>query len=118
MGLLALAGFVVRFYYLQFYDVISADGVSYVTIARDFIAGRGLGSALHYPPFYPILLGLASTVFHDFETAGLAVSIVMGSLLVVPVYLLGAEFFDKRVGAARAPWSPPSLPAPFSRRPT
>jgi len=102
MGLLALAGFVVRFYYLQFYDVISADGVSYVTIARDFIAGRGLGSALHYPPFYPILLGLASTVFHDFETAGLAVSIVMGSLLVVPVYLLGAEFFDKRVGTAAA----------------
>lgn len=100
--LLALAGLGIRLYFLQFYDVISADGISYVSIAKDFISGRGLAAATHYPPFYPILLGLASTLCHDFETAGLAVSVVMGSLLVVPVYLLGTEFFDKRVGVVAA----------------
>jgi 4-amino-4-deoxy-L-arabinose transferase-like glycosyltransferase len=102
VALLVLAGFCIRLYFLQFYDVISADGISYVSIAKEFISGRGLASATHYPPFYPILLGLASTLTHDFEAAGLAVSIVMGSLLVVPVYLLGTEFFDKRVGVIAA----------------
>ncbi|HBG08130.1 MAG: hypothetical protein A2075_09450 [Geobacteraceae bacterium GWC2_58_44] len=102
LTLLALAALGIRLYFLQFYDVISADGISYVSIAKDFISGRGLAAATHYPPFYPILLGLASTLCHDFETAGLAVSVIMGSLLVVPVYLLGVEFFDKRVGFAAA----------------
>jgi 4-amino-4-deoxy-L-arabinose transferase-like glycosyltransferase len=102
MTLFVLVGLGIRLYFLQFYDVISADGISYVNIAKDFISGRGLAAATHYPPFYPILVGLASTLCHDFETAGLAVSVVMGCLLVVPVYLLGAEFFGKRVGVAAA----------------
>ena len=102
MSLLALAAFGIRLYFLQFYDVISADGISYVSIAKDFITRGSLAGATHYPPFYPILLGLASTLFQDFENAGLAVSVVMGSLLVVPVYLLGLEFFDRRVAFAAA----------------
>lgn len=102
LALLVLAAFAVRLYFLQFYEVISADGISYITIAKQFITGKGLSAASHYPPFYPILVGLASTLFKDFETAGLAVSIVMGSLVVIPVYLLGTEFFDKRTGLAAA----------------
>lgn len=102
LALLALTGLGIRLYFLQFYEVVSADGISYIAIAKDFISGRGLAGASHYPPFYPILLGLVSTFCHDFETAGLAVSVVMGSLLVVPVYLLGIEFFDRRVGFAAA----------------
>jgi hypothetical protein len=82
LSFLALAAFGIRVYFLQFYDVISADGISYVSIAKDFISGRGLAAATHYPPFYPILLGLATTVGNSFETAGLAVSVIMGSLLV------------------------------------
>jgi len=102
LALLVLAGLGIRVYFLQFYDVISADGIAYVNIAKDFISGRGLAAATHYPPFFPILLGLVSTVCGDFETAGLFVSVVMGSLLAVPVYLLGTEFFNKRVGMAAA----------------
>jgi len=60
MALLALAGLGIRLYFLQFYDVISSDGISYVTIAKDFISGNGLAASSHYPPFFPILLGLAS----------------------------------------------------------
>ncbi len=96
--MLVMAALAIRLYYLQFYDVVSADGISYITIAKEFIRGNGYSAANHYPPFYPILVGLASLLFNDFETAGLAVSIAMGSLVVVPVYLLGAEFFTKRIG--------------------
>jgi 4-amino-4-deoxy-L-arabinose transferase-like glycosyltransferase len=102
LALLALGALGIRLYFLQFYDVISNDGITYVNIAKEFIAGRGLATATHYPPFFPILVGLASTLCPDFETAGLAVSAVMGSLLVVPVYLLGAEFFSTRVGFVAA----------------
>lgn len=109
--LLVLAGLAIRLYFVQFYDVISSDGVAYVHIAQDFISGKGFAGATHYPPFFPILLGLASTLTGDFEKAGLAVSIVMGSLLALPVFLLGREFFDRRVGfiAAALSVSWPSL---------
>ncbi len=96
--LMFFSALAVRLYFLRFYAVISADGISYIDIAKQFIAGNGLASATHYPPFYPILVGLASVVTKDFETAGLAVSILMGSLVVVPVFLLGVEFFDKKTG--------------------
>lgn len=102
LTVLVLVALGIRLYFLQFYDVISADGISYVAIAKDFISGRGLASATHYPPFFPILLGLASLVTDNFETAGLVVSVFMGSLLAIPVYLLGTEFFDRRVGAIGA----------------
>jgi len=102
LTLLVLAGCCIRLYFLQFADVISADGISYISIAKDFISGKGLSAASHYPPFYPILVGLFSIPLKDFETAGLAVSIVMGSLIVVPTFLLGTEFFNKRTGIIAA----------------
>jgi 4-amino-4-deoxy-L-arabinose transferase-like glycosyltransferase len=102
LAFLVLAGCGIRLYFLQFADVISADGISYISIAKDFISGRGLSAASHYPPFYPILLGLASVPLKDFETAGLAVSIVMGSLICVPIFLLGRDFFNKKTGLIAA----------------
>jgi 4-amino-4-deoxy-L-arabinose transferase-like glycosyltransferase len=96
--LLVLAAAGIRLYFLQFYTVISADGVSYLAIASDFVSGHGLGAASHYPPFYPMLIGLASPLFDTLENAGLAVAIAMGSLIAIPVYLLGMEFFDRKVG--------------------
>lgn len=102
LALLVVAALGIRVYFLQFYDVISADGISYVAIAKDFITGKGLAAATHYPPFYPILLGLTSTMGHDFEAAGLAVSVLMGSLIAIPVYLLGVEFFDRRAAVVAA----------------
>ncbi len=96
--LLVLAAFAVRLYFNQFYRVISADGIGYVNIASDFINGRGLGGTTHFPPVYPILVGVASLFFKDFELAGRAVSIIMGSLVVVPVYLLGKEFYGRKAG--------------------
>ncbi len=99
---LALAGLGIRLYFLNFYQVIASDGISYISIAKDFVSGRGLSAATHYPPLYPMLIGCFSLLFRDFETAGLAVSVVMGSLLVLPVYLLGCEFFDRKVAFAAA----------------
>ncbi len=99
---LVLSALAIRLYFHQFYRVISADGIGYVKIASDFINGRGFASSFHFPPFYPILVGLASLFFEDFELAGRAVSICMGSLVVIPVYLLGREFYGRKAGIMAA----------------
>jgi len=98
MGALFLAALGIKFYFLQFYRVISSDGVAYAQIARDIFGGSGLASATHFPPFYPLLVALFHLVFSDIELAGRLAAMFMGSLLVVPVYLLAREFFDRRVG--------------------
>lgn len=98
MGALFLAALGIKFYFLQFYRVISSDGVAYAQIARDILGGRGLAGATHFPPFYPLLVALFHSVCSDIELAGRLAAMFMGSLLVVPVYLLAREFFDRRVG--------------------
>ncbi|BDV41768.1 hypothetical protein GURASL_06910 [Geotalea uraniireducens] len=97
MGLLVVAALAIRLWFMQYFRVISADGIAYVDIARDIMTGQGLARATHYPPFYPLLVGGVASLVGDYELAGQLVSIVMGSLLAVPLYLLGREFFAWRV---------------------
>lgn len=97
MGLLVVAALAIRLWFMQYFRVISADGIAYVDIARDIMTGQGLARATHYPPFYPLLVGGAASLVGDYELAGQLVSIVVGSLLAIPLYLLGREFFDRRV---------------------
>jgi 4-amino-4-deoxy-L-arabinose transferase-like glycosyltransferase len=105
MVLLALG---LRLYLMQFHDVITADGTSYVGTARAFKAGDIHGLATY--GFYPVLIRLAGMLVSEMEMAGRLVSVVLGSLLVVPLYLLGAEIFSRRTALAAclvtAVWPP------------
>lgn len=98
LGVLFLIALAVRLYFLQFLKVITADGTGYANIAREIMGGKGFGSAIHFPPFYPVLIGLMNLIVPDIELAGRLVSIIMGSLIVVPIYLLSVEFFNREVG--------------------
>jgi 4-amino-4-deoxy-L-arabinose transferase-like glycosyltransferase len=98
LAALFLAALGIRLYFLQFFRVISADGVGYVSAARSIMRGEGFQSATMYGVIYPLFTALTSTLVNDFELAGRLVSMIMGSLIVVPIYLLGAEFFSKKVG--------------------
>lgn len=97
MTMLFVAALGIRIYFLQFYRVISADGVGYAEIARDLFTAGGLAKAVHFPPFYPFLIAVVNLFLGDVELAGRIVSITLGSLVVVPIYLLGIRFFDRRV---------------------
>jgi hypothetical protein len=92
MFLVALA---VRLYFLPFYRVISADGVGYVNAARALLHGD-LQPLIVYGVVYPTLTALTSLTGLDTESAGRIVSAVMGSLLVVPLYLLGKDFVGRK----------------------
>lgn len=98
LGVLVAAAFAMRLYFLPFLDVISVDGTTYVNLARAMRQGdfSGVGSY----GFYPVLIWLAGFFFQDLETAGRMVSLVFGSLLCVPVYLLGIDMFSRRTAYA------------------
>lgn len=76
-----------RLYSLQFFHVISTDGTSYVGAARALASGDLHGVGIY--GLYSVLIWVAGWVVSDLELAGRVVSIIFGSLLVVPLYLLG-----------------------------
>lgn len=70
------------------------DGVYYATLGKHLVSGNfGEGLSAFWPPLYPLLVGLSSLVSRDVELGGRRVSVVAGSLLVIPVYLLGKALY-------------------------
>lgn len=82
--------------------VIGVDSCSYVWQGLQLIKGDMAGLDIHFPPLFPLLIGLFSLIFNNPEFAGRLVSIISGSLLAIPVYFLAKEIFDKKVGYTSA----------------
>jgi 4-amino-4-deoxy-L-arabinose transferase-like glycosyltransferase len=84
-------------------QVISPDGVQYVTLAQNLVAGNlREGLSTYWPPLYPLLVGLSSLVFGDAELAGRLVSVLAGSLTVIPAYALIRKWYGGRVALVGA----------------
>ncbi|OGU15952.1 MAG: hypothetical protein A2076_04735 [Geobacteraceae bacterium GWC2_53_11] len=98
LGLVFLVALGVRIILFGQGKVIAADGIGYVNIARAIFHDFNFSAASHFPPLYPIFIGMFSYLTPYDEMAGKIVSTIMGSLLVIPLYLLGTELFSKRVG--------------------
>lgn len=95
---LLLAALSLRFYSLQFFHVIATDGTTYALAARALASGdfHGLGVS----GFYPVLIALTRLFISDLETAGRITSVISGSLLVIPLYLLGKAVFSRNIAVA------------------
>lgn len=81
-------------------EVIYNDSVIYVKAAKGILEGRW--SETIVPPLYPALIAAAKYITGDFELAGILVSMVFGSLLVIPIFYLGKELYNARVGMVAA----------------
>jgi 4-amino-4-deoxy-L-arabinose transferase-like glycosyltransferase len=78
-------------------EVIHNDGTDYISHAKEVLAGNWAGG--RSCPVYPALIALAySTLIRDYELAGILVSVIFGTLLVLPVFYLGKEIFNEKVG--------------------
>ena len=53
---------------------------------------------LIHPPFYSILIGLFWLLTKNLEFSGQIVSVIAGSLLVIPIYYLGRSMYGRKVG--------------------
>jgi hypothetical protein len=106
LPLLAFIGaFAVRFYLAYFSNIMTPDGILYIKIAKLIELGEwkkasefsfGGRSDIH---LYLFLLSLFHKIIPDWDMAGRMVSVLMGSLTVIPFFLLIKEMFDLRIAA-------------------
>ena len=95
IGVMSLA-FFLRLSVLRLQTPIIADGVYYATMGKHLVAGNlQEGLSTFWPPLYPLLVGLSSLVFRDIETGGKFVSVLAGSVLVIPLYSLIRVLYGK-----------------------
>ena len=99
LGLFILA-LLIRIPLLFFPEVIHNDGTAYIQHARQFLAGDWSVGRTH--PLYPFLIALAHFVAPSDEIAGILVSVILGALLVFPVFALGKTMFNERIGLIAA----------------
>ncbi|MBI2114385.1 MAG: glycosyltransferase family 39 protein [candidate division NC10 bacterium] len=80
---------------------LEEDASHYVSSGVNLLSGRGFvatdGRAeTHYPPFYPILIGLGFRLTGDGETSARVISFLASVLLLIPLYALVSNVFSKR----------------------
>ena len=79
--------------------VISSDGPSYLSAARDFASGdyhAGLAKQAFHP-LYPFLIAVFSKFIHNWEWAGMLVSIILSSLAIIPLFFISRRYLPLSV---------------------
>jgi|GEM_PF-1285046 len=96
LGALVLLGFLVRLSHLDYFQApLVGDAAIYGKIAWGIRNGYGLHWwSVVWPPFYPFMILLFSLVSGSLESAATVVSLVLGSLIVVPFFFLARKIFD------------------------
>jgi len=99
IGLTILA-VVVRLYGVMTAQIITPDGVRYIENARLIASGNfSKISESSFFNLFPFIIVLFQKVFHDWETAGRLVSVVFGSIAIIPFFLLIRLLIDSRIAA-------------------
>jgi hypothetical protein len=99
-SLLILFGlaFVVRLYLAFHTYVIANDGAFYVKLAQLISIGKvGEAIHLHFFSLFPFLIALFQRVFLDWESSGQMVSVLFGSLAIIPFYFLTKDLFSRSI---------------------
>ena len=102
LAAILVAGFVLRLAtVVSFQGAIDPEGSEYARIAENLLAGNGYvgiatpGTQLMFPPFFPLAIAAASSLTGQAELAGRLLSLLMGTLLVVTVYLVALHLYDR-----------------------
>ncbi len=98
-----IGAFAVRFHLAFFSNIITPDGLMYIKTAKLIETGESKQlTEFTFVHLYPYLVLLAHKIFPDWETAGRMVSVLMGSLAVIPLFLLTKSMFGIRVASITA----------------
>jgi predicted membrane-bound mannosyltransferase len=84
---------------------IDKDSVGYIYMAEKLAQGKindAISMNPRMPPLYVVLLALGEYSGMGAETAGVIVSILAGTLLIVPVFLVSKKIFGDKVGLVSA----------------
>jgi 4-amino-4-deoxy-L-arabinose transferase-like glycosyltransferase len=86
----------IRLIFIPQNTVINGDGIYYATLGKKLLSGDLTGGiSAYWSPLYSFLVGFSSLFFNDLEFAGRIVSIIAGTLLIFPSYLLIKNLFGQ-----------------------
>jgi 4-amino-4-deoxy-L-arabinose transferase-like glycosyltransferase len=100
LSFLIALSFFLRVFLIVYPEPIHNDGTEYVHHAEEVLAGNWTGGDSN--PLYPVLIVLAYPLVKNYELAGILVSIIFGTLLILPVFYLGKIIFNEKVGMISA----------------
>jgi hypothetical protein len=107
LAVLLILGFAIRTYYASARHVCFGDESCYLVLAQNLFKGLGYtyynsNPELHFPPLFPIILGVFNWVVRDWEVVSRVVYVIFSGLIPLPVYLLGSGMYGRRVGLLAA----------------
>jgi hypothetical protein len=79
-------------------QIITNDGMLYIKMARLFSEGQYGGTPGSYFNLYPFLIFLVQKLVGDWELSGGLISLILGTLTIIPVFLLGRSLYDEKIG--------------------
>ena len=79
-------------------QIITIDGTLYVQMAKLFSEGKYGGTPGSYFNLYTFLIFLVQKMIGDWELSGQLISITLGTLTVIPIFLLGRSLYNERIG--------------------
>lgn len=99
---LILLSLALHLFWIRLPRVVWGDEPSYLWLGRNWLTGQGyqfLGfTDVHHPPLYPLLSGLLYLLTHNSEIASDILYVVLGPLLVLPIYDIGRRLYGPRAG--------------------
>jgi hypothetical protein len=109
LGLIVLVGFAIRsLCALYLTGAVGSEGAEYARLAENLRNGRGYvgidfpGAELNFSPLFPLLISLASIITGDYLWAGRLVSVILGTLLALPIYGISSRLFNRRAAIVAA----------------
>ncbi|HBE43958.1 MAG TPA: hypothetical protein DDW17_00550 [Deltaproteobacteria bacterium] len=96
--IIIIFAFLARLYPVLAPNVITPDGVLYIETAKMILSGEFKRIVnVSFFNLYPFMILLFQKVFSDWELAGRMVSVVFGTLGVIPIFFLIKRFLDVRL---------------------
>lgn len=105
VGAIIILAFLVRLYVCLNTLIINPDGTLYVHQARAIYYGlwdQLTSCAMGYVSPYPFFIAGLYPIFHEWVFAARSVSLLFGTLTLIPLYLLLRRFLDFRISAGCA----------------
>lgn len=91
--------FIFRFVVFLFsHYAIAPDSVPYIEASEQISQGNLKEFNVKRAPVYPLLISIASPIFKDRQTAGVAISLIFSVLLILPLFYIARDIF-RREGA-------------------
>jgi len=83
--------------------IIDSEGAEYARLAQNLASGHGYrgifdnGVQLNFAPLFPLFIAIFSTLLPSAELAARLINVVLGAMLVVPLFKLAERIYDRKV---------------------